>query len=271
MSQIIRVLRSIYYWSVIVLSLLSLGTLTFLSSKGWVLGAAAFILLIPALILERRNPTSRHPAGYDRLKKVAPALFLSLFLAYLLLCGRFGSPALDERPVLAERDQYRFTRGSEVSRVRYVTASICFLLGWHGGVIYVAIYFLVGKRHGKMGAISLDRLVFESDAVVVGTLESPALDEDLLDDVYIYRALIQVAEVISGELNPGQALTLKWVQHKRSKALNRHYERVEGKPMLWLLVDSKDGYYLAKNSGQCRSPSDRSKVEAFFGAKWRLS
>jgi hypothetical protein len=262
MSQIIRVLRSIYYWSLITLSVLSLVTLTFLSSKGWVLGAAAFILLILAPILERRNPPSRHPAWHDRLKKVAPALFLILFLAYLLLCGRSGSPALDERPVLAERDQYRFTKGSEVSRVRYVTASMIFLVGWHGGVIYVAVYFLVGKRPGKWLRISLDRLVSESDAIVVGTLRSPTLDEDLLDDVYIYRALIQVDEVISGDLKPGAALILKWVQHKKSKALNRHYERVEGIPRLWLLVDSKDGYYLAKNSGQCRSPRDRSEVES---------
>jgi hypothetical protein len=58
-------------------------------------------------------------------------LFVVLFVATAALSYGLGAPDAGGAPVFAARAKYRFTRGEEVSRARFVAVGMCFHLAWH--------------------------------------------------------------------------------------------------------------------------------------------
>jgi hypothetical protein len=67
-----------------------------------------------------------------KLWAVAIPCFIALFVLTVVLSGNRGAPDTGNLAIFALREKYRFTRGEEVERWRFVTVATSFLICWHG-------------------------------------------------------------------------------------------------------------------------------------------
>ncbi|MDQ8188594.1 hypothetical protein [Pelagicoccus sp. SDUM812002] len=120
---------NILLYLILSLYILSFFGAMFVSSSFWLFGMAGFLSMMVVWI-------GKHGFKHQkvRLKKlwifIAPA-FVVCFLSYWLLIGSSGGPDLKELSALAKRESYEFLRLCEVSRLRFVSASVVSSLSWH--------------------------------------------------------------------------------------------------------------------------------------------
>jgi hypothetical protein len=112
---------------------------------------------------------------------------------------------------------------------------------------------------------SLEELIADSDAIVIGVLKDPASDDESVPGAVLWRGTIDVEEVLLGEIAPGQAIRLGWVNFVVTDDFSRHYERLVGEKRIWLLVEGEgEDRYAAANSGRCLELEERARVEAIL-------
>jgi hypothetical protein len=120
---------------VLTLYAVGLGGMLFLSQAAMLFSVAAFLLTF--LIGVIKFGFRRQPFILKRLWAVTLPCFVILFVTTILLSLDRGAPKTGELAVFAPREQYVFTRGAEVSRVRFVTVATCFAVLWHGfGMVF---------------------------------------------------------------------------------------------------------------------------------------
>ena len=105
-----------------------LGVL-FLTESAMLLGLLAFALSFIVGVIQSRF--QRRPIVLKHLWAIVFPTFIVLFVITVVFSATLGAPETENLPVFAERQTYRFTRGQEVSRARFVLVSTCFCLAWH--------------------------------------------------------------------------------------------------------------------------------------------
>ena len=124
-----QVLATLYFSLLMCLYLASLFGVLFLFPSALLLGGLAFMLMI--IVGIAFNGFRTRPIRLKLLWKCVAPCFAGLFVATVVLSWSRGAPKMEQRPVVAERDHYYFTRGGEVSRARFVATGVCFYLAWH--------------------------------------------------------------------------------------------------------------------------------------------
>jgi hypothetical protein len=124
-----RLLVNLFLLFVLTLYAASLLGMLLIGHAFMFLGIVAFLLMFLVTVL-----TQGFQKRHLRLKRVwiviAP-LFVVLFVTTIVLSRGLGAPQTENESVFAKRDKYRFTRGGEVSRGRFIAVSVCSTLAWH--------------------------------------------------------------------------------------------------------------------------------------------
>jgi len=124
-----RLLGNLFLLFVLTLYTASLLGMLFINHAFMFFGIVAFLLMFLVSVL-----TQGFQKRQLRLKRVwlviAP-LFVALFVTTIVLSRGLGAPQTENESVFAKRDKYRFTRGGEVSRGRFIAVSVCSTLAWH--------------------------------------------------------------------------------------------------------------------------------------------
>ncbi len=129
--RVVRVLTAIVFSAIVGAYLLSLFGVLFVSGRAWLVGLAAFLGTFGTFFFRKGAWFARRPFVWPSLWRVLGPLFVVLFFVSVLLSLGLGAPELGDAPVLASREQYPFSRGTEVPRWRFVLVGLASHLAWH--------------------------------------------------------------------------------------------------------------------------------------------
>ncbi|MBN2144242.1 MAG: hypothetical protein JW774_06435 [Candidatus Aureabacteria bacterium] len=92
----------------------------------------------------------RRPFAIKKLWLIVIPCFVVFFAVTLFFSGSLGAPETGDLPVFALREHYLFTKGTEVSRLRFITVASSFLICWHGFMMaFVIDQWMHFKNSGK--------------------------------------------------------------------------------------------------------------------------
>src|SRR5262249_6802017 len=134
-------------------------------------------------------------------------------------------------------------------------------------IVFAAILtlFLSCPAWAMWALIPLDQLVQDSDLIVVGTLGDVTEYSSAGTDYG--QGTIVVDDVIWGDVQPNDLLTLKW-QNPTTLACPRvEHSGEQGQKAIWLLTKGNLGEVRANYPGRFVRLADRAKVERILGRK----
>ena len=133
-------------------------------------------------------------------------------------------------------------------------------------ILLVTLLLLAGRETlAEQTDVPLDKLVEQSDAVVVGTLNEVIefskgkADYGMAKTDY-GRGIITVHEVLWGTLKPGDRLPLGWENSFVCPRVEHSYH--QGKRLIWLLTYDDLGYVRADQPGRRVVPLDKKALVA---------
>ena len=110
-----------------------------------------FSAVCPSGLTERFPDTARLRVPLVRAMRTLAVIAAVCIVVAFAASRRAGVPA-DNLPAVAQREHYRFTNHgtiTEVTRVRYCTATIAGLMAWHSGALAALRVFLYGEKIGR--------------------------------------------------------------------------------------------------------------------------
>ena len=114
------------------------------------------------------------------------------------------------------------------------------------------------------GPYPFERVVRESDLIVVGTLHG--VHEHTEDWVDFGRGSITVDEVLWGDAEPGEELTLTWQNPSVLACPRVEHHFYEDEEIVWLLTVESDSTVHANHPARHASVDRRAEIEAFLVA-----
>lgn len=115
--------------------------------------------------------------------------------------------------------------------------------------------------------VSLEVAVKNSDVIVVGTLRE--VSEETRDSVDYGRGVITVEEVLWGDVETGQRLTLVWQNSSNIDCPRVEHRPHENKQVIWLLTGKPEGRVAADNPGLVVAVGKKEKVVELLRARER--
>jgi hypothetical protein len=106
--------------------------------------------------------------------------------------------------------------------------------------------------------ISLESAVKSSDIIVIGTLRD--VSEETRDNIDYGTGEITVDEVLRGDIDPGQKLTLVWQNESNIDCPRVEHRGHQKKRAIWLLTQKPDGKVAADNPGRFVSAEKKQAV-----------
>ena len=121
------------------------------------------------------------------------------------------------------------------------------------------LLLLPGAAASEWIVISLESAVNTSDLIVIGTLHD--VSEETRDGMDYGSGRITVDEVLWGNTEPGQKLTLVWQNESNVACPRVEHREHRNRQAIWLLTLGPEGKVAADNPGRFVSIDKRAKVQ----------
>lgn len=128
-------------------------------------------------------------------------------------------------------------------------------------LLITAILLFAGTVLARLALIPRDKLLAESDAVVVAGLSD--VTNTSRNGVDYGSGILTVTDVLKGAVAPGQKLTLQWANRERISVRIDHTDR-NGQTNIWLLQQSTNNTFTASYPGRVIDLQDRAEVETLL-------